>query len=464
MIVTVVDIFGKIVDSIVMLLIIDLLVRFSLCEKQKRKNRFGKILCIACSSTLFLARTMTRSNILIMIITTVVEVVVYCIYILAQKRVNLLKVLSFVFTADILASICGVVSAGLAYLTVNVGESSSFYPFALVVMYLYTILPFMIIYWIERRFHISTLMEHKTMQYAVVTLGMMSTIIVIPMRVKHLQNNVTMMYLLVIALCMFFSWSILWTISQYFSEQEKAKILADNRNLSAKLHRTKEFFPALVQTIQKLQTQGDVEPLKPLIEEMQELCEIEIKERKNEDMEEKLYMSTGVQILDELIAAYGKEAARKDITFDMYIGTSVDKALKEKNVSAIDFVRTVGDLTRNAFRAIERGKKQEGAILLTMGDVDDIFELDVYDNGVPFSTEVLEKLGEKGNTEGGTGYGLADVLNCLEGYQCSFKIEEFDQEDEFTKGISIFWDRKNARMIETDRNLDLSDTCILKKI
>lgn len=464
MLIPIIDMSGEMLDRVLAFLIIDLLAEFTKSEKKSINSKSGKLFCILCSCFFYKVRFWAGKDLTVVIITVVAEVGIYSIYVLAQKRISIWKALSCIFATETLITMCGFVSAGLVYFTVNVDESSTLYPLAKGALYLYLLIPFGIMYMIEKRYHVSALMKHKIMQYAVNILGIMIMVTTLPIRVNSLKSNTALMYLLIIVLCILFSWAVLWTVSRYFSEREKEKILADNKKLSAKLHRTKEFFPALVQTIQKLQSEGEVESLQPLIAEIQELCEVEILERKNEDMDAKQFMSTGILMLDELISGYGKEAAQKNITFDMYAGTPVDIALKERNMSPIDFVRIVGDLSRNAFRAIDRGKQAQGAILLTMGYVDGIFELDIYDNGRPFSVEVLERLGETGNTEGGTGYGLADVLNCLEEYQCSFKIEEYAPEDEFTKGISIFWDKNNARLIESDRELALSDTCILTKV
>lgn len=116
---------------------------------------------------------------------------------------------------------------------------------------------------------------------------------------------------------------------------------------------------------------------------------------------------------------------------------------------------------RNAFRSIEKREDGTGNILLVMGVIGDVLQIDIYDDGVPFPLFILDEFGKRGNTEGGTGNGLTDMLELLEKHQATYQLTEYEREDTFTKGISIIWDGKNGRWIDSYRSSEISPKSIL---
>ena len=72
---------------------------------------------------------------------------------------------------------------------------------------------------------------------------------------------------------------------------------------------------------------------------------------------------------------------------------------------------------------------------------DGFYELSIYDNGEPFPEYVLEHLGERGVTTGGTGHGLSDVFESMHRGKMSFLLNQLlPKESIFTKGICITFD------------------------
>ena len=76
---------------------------------------------------------------------------------------------------------------------------------------------------------------------------------------------------------------------------------------------------------------------------------------------------------------------------------------------------------------------------------DGFYELSVYDNGNLFPEYILNRLGERGVTTGGTGHGLADVFETLHRGKMSFFLNQMlPRESIFTKGICITFDGREG--------------------
>ncbi|OYP32234.1 hypothetical protein CG709_06545, partial [Lachnotalea glycerini] len=195
-----------------------------------------------------------------------------------------------------------------------------------------------------------------------------------------------------------------------------------------------------------------------LISEVRKLCREQIDESENDDMQYKSFPCTGLHILDEQIQLYGKEAATKGINFDVFVNVKMSDALNKHNISNLEFLRLIGNLMRNAFRSVE--KKGTGNILLIMGCVNEALEVEIYDDGVTFPIHILNEFGKRGNTDGGTGHGIAEMLDILNRYNASYKLTEYDGDMGFTKGISIIWNNQNQRWLETFRFNQISENSI----
>ena len=222
--------------------------------------------------------------------------------------------------------------------------------------------------------------------------------------------------------------------------------------MSKRLHKSKELIPALNSALNHLKIDSDSTALDGILEEIHQLCQEQLGESRQWDMQEKSFPSTGIHILDEQIQLYGKEAAEKSINFDVFVGAPLPEIFKERHIKELDFLRLIGDLVRNAFRAIEKSEKAKGNILLVIGCIDDIFQVDIYDDGAPFPLFILNEFGKRGNTQGGTGNGIADMLDFLEQHKATYQLTEYGEGATFSKGISIIWNGKNGRWIDSYRS------------
>lgn len=112
----------------------------------------------------------------------------------------------------------------------------------------------------------------------------------------------------------------------------------------------------------------------------------------------------------------------------------------------------------NAFRAIERKQeRKEESIEIIFGLSDSgFYEIDVYDSGEPFPKFVLEHFGRRGLTTGGTGEGIANMLEILQKYRAGLIIEEFSLEkSDCSKCITLRFGGNFEVTLHTSRDIQL---------
>jgi hypothetical protein len=243
------------------------------------------------------------------------------------------------------------------------------------------------------------------------------------------------------------------------ASQEKAKIEEDNKRLTAQLHKSKEILPAMVSVLAQVTEQNQMEEdeAQELLQEVRDLYGQQLKENSREDMEIKNFYSTGLKLLDRQLLGYLQEAGELNINMDIYIPEPVGAILRKNNIDQLRFQRAVGDMVRNAFRAIERDCRTKGQVLLVIGSrCVDIIEISVMDNGAEFPLQVLEAFGKRGISTGGTGNGLADLMEFAKEVDASVMVEEFAGEaGSFTKRFSLIFDRKQKFYLRTSRKVSV---------
>lgn len=250
---------------------------------------------------------------------------------------------------------------------------------------------------------------------------------------------------------------IITKIDKHFAALERAKIEEENRRLAAQLHKSKEILPAMVSVLaevtEKTGREMDEPDAKELLQEVRDLYGQQLVEDRREELFLKNFCSSGLKLLDQQLLGYLQEAADKNINMDIYIPAPIASVIKRENIDQLDMQRAVGDMVRNAFRAIERKKAGGGTILLIIGCRDvNILEIVVWDNGEEFPLEVLSSFGRRGVSTGGTGNGLADLMKFVREAGASIKIEELDWEtSSFTKGISVIFDHRHSYTLESPR-------------
>ncbi|MCI8327159.1 MAG: hypothetical protein HFI37_05210 [Lachnospiraceae bacterium] len=380
------------------------------------------------------------------------DVTGYCIYAMVLRHRHITDIFAIVTTAQIINQVGALVVTFIIFVLDHVIKDEAYHVHLLLVGYVLRGLLLIVLYVVEKRYQLSKILEKKRAKLIITIVGIVLLLTGLIMRINHENADYVFPYITFTILITGALFGVLWVIDWYFNERERKLLWEDNHRMSQRLHRSKEIMPALNSVLGRLKVDTESEEFQDILEEIHQLCEEQMGEDQRADMLEKEFPSTGIRILDEQIQLYGKEAAEKGIHFDMFAGIPMAEVLKEHQIKELDFLRLIGDLMRNAFRAIERSERKDGNILLIMGCVGEIVQIEIYDNGAPFPLFVLDNFGKRGVTQGGTGNGISDILETLDCYQATFCLTEYEENATYSKGISIVWDRKNGRWIESTRN------------
>lgn len=208
-------------------------------------------------------------------------------------------------------------------------------------------------------------------------------------------------------------------------------------------HRYKEIIPAVSRELRKLAQEmgGEVSSeLSIAIEEVDQLWNMTARQDREERKKAPNLNQTGLPLLDGQLEQEWREADAAGVSFECVAISPVGE-LAER-VELFHLMQLVGDLFRNALRAIQRSGGENGRILLFLGKRREGYEIKMRDTGAPFPKEVLERLGERGLTTGGTGHGMADMLETLARYRASLEIQEEMETTAFTKTVSLLFDNE----------------------
>ena len=299
--------------------------------------------------------------------------------------------------------------------------------------------------------------------YALVILGK------IPFLYTGFQEARILKMVIITIICCTIIFFVISRIEHRNAEMERAKIEENNKNLSSKLHKSQEILPAVVQVLSDVAENNGKEmegqETQELLNEMTTLFGQQLKENSKEDLQLKNFCSTGLKILDQQLKVYQMEAVDRGVNLDIYVQAPINDIIKWDDIDQLKLLRAVGDLVRNAFRITEKNKiidrngcedkkcRANGHILLIIGcRYEGILEIAVVDNGEPFPLFVIEAFGRRGVTMGGTGNGLADLVEFAGETKASIGLEELDgKTNSFTKKISIIFDKQRKNYLKSYR-------------
>lgn len=295
--------------------------------------------------------------------------------------------------------------------------------------------------------------------------GYISYLLVVSLKIPVLYSDIRdalvlkMVFLTIICCTVIFL--IISRIDKHNAEKERAKIEENNKKLSSKLHKSQEILPAMVQVLSNVKENGGTEmeeqEAHKLLEEVSDLYGQQLKENSKEDLQLKNFCSTGLKILDEQLKVYQMEALDRNVNLDIFVQAPINGIIKKDNIDQLKLQRAVGDLVRNAFRVMEREDKKcraKGHILLIIGcQYEGILEIAVVDNGAEFPLHVIQAFGRRGVTTGGTGNGLADLVEFADETKASIRVDEFAWETStFTKKVSIIFDKQRMNYFNSTRS------------
>lgn len=242
--------------------------------------------------------------------------------------------------------------------------------------------------------------------------------------------------------------TILWLLDHYKMEKLQKMYADDNRQMSQKLHRSKEILPMIANYVSTMDGTQDEEMRKKL----EAVCHDYGKELGGAEMSAEFFETTGIDLADLLLRTKIIECGEQDIELNVFVSTQINEDMKRLDISDGEITRLLGDLLRNAINAVS--KLQDKMILLLIArDANDCVLIRVYDSGIPFPPYILEHFGERGYTTWGTGNGLADLMDTVTRVHGSIEINmDMDPGDVFTKEIYICFDGKNTINIVKKEN------------
>ena len=206
--------------------------------------------------------------------------------------------------------------------------------------------------------------------------------------------------------------------------------IADKRNTEKKVqeitsyaHRMREVIPSVGRVLYRLKEVPEyAEISEQIVEELRSIYQTDREETQRKNRSIKTFASTGCIVLDEQLERYLEEACEHKFTLDVIVRAPVNEILTRKWVDRYHLLQLVGDLYRNAYRAILK-RREGGDILFCFGyNREGFYEISIYDNGEKFPEYIIKHLGERGVTTGGTGQGLADIFEVLKRSRASFVL------------------------------------------
>lgn len=283
----------------------------------------------------------------------------------------------------------------------------------------------------------------KIKQKQILSIGVIGTIIILfaeqIIRVSYTTERWGYMYIAIACTYLAALFTVLWLLDHYKMAKLQKMYADDNRQMSQKLHRSKEILPMIANYVSNMDGTQD----ERMREKLKEVCHDYGKELGGIEMSSEFFETTGIDLVDLLLRTKIIECEEQDIELDVFVSTQIAKDMKRLDIGDGEIMRLLGDLLRNGMHAV-RGLKEKVMLLLIARDQSGCVLIQIYDSGVPFPPYILEHFGERGSTTWGTGNGLADMMETLNRVKASIEINmDMKPEDVFTKGIYICFDGKN---------------------
>ena len=284
----------------------------------------------------------------------------------------------------------------------------------------------------------------KIRQKQILSIGVTGTIIALfaeqAVRVAYATERLGYVYIAVACTYLTALFTVLWLLDHYKMAKLQKLYADDNRQMSQKLHRSKEILPMIANYVSNMDGTQD----ERMREKLKEVCHDYGKELGRTEMSSEFFETTGIDLVDLLLRTKIIECEEEDIDLDVFVSAQIAKDMERLDMGDGEVMRLLGDLLRNGMNAV-RGLREKALLLLIARDQDGCVLIKLYDSGIPFPPYILENFGERGNTTWGTGNGLADLMETLNRVNASIEINmDMKPEDVYTKGIYICFDGKNT--------------------
>lgn len=169
----------------------------------------------------------------------------------------------------------------------------------------------------------------------------------------------------------------------------------------------------------------------------------------------KVLPSTNVNAIDHLFSYFAGKLTSEDIAFRLLVSGSV-VYMVEHVIERGKLETLIADHLKDAQIAVNASDGSFRSVMVAIGIVDNCYEFTVFDSGIPFTVDTLERLGIEHVTthadSGGSGIGFMTTFKTMRECGASLIISEQEPSaTDYSKSVTIRFDQKNKYIIKTYR-------------
>ena len=163
---------------------------------------------------------------------------------------------------------------------------------------------------------------------------------------------------------------------------------------------------------------------------------------------------TGILSIDKRLEYMQSQCIKNNIEFELQVIDNIHH-MKNYLIEEKDLEMLLADHIKDAIIAINSSDNDNRSILVRIGKIDGVYSLYIYDSGIEFTKEVLEKLGKEPITthrdNGGTGMGFMNTFDTLNKTKASLIINQIGPPrlDNYTKAVIFKFDNKNEFWVKS---------------
>ena len=171
---------------------------------------------------------------------------------------------------------------------------------------------------------------------------------------------------------------------------------------------------------------------------------------------------TGIFGIDNILEYMSNEAIKHNIKFNLKIHENIQYMI-ENIIDQSKLETLLGDHIKDAIIAINSSENTYKELLVEIGEIENCYQVCIYDTGIEFEISTLLNLGLKAITThkltGGSGIGFMTTFETLKATKASLIIEErhpIDDKD-YTKAVRIKFDGKHEYKICSYRSKEIQN-------
>ena len=171
---------------------------------------------------------------------------------------------------------------------------------------------------------------------------------------------------------------------------------------------------------------------------------------------------TGIFGIDNILEYMSNEAIKNNIKFNLKIYEDIQYMI-ENIIDQSKLETLLGDHIKDAIIAINSSENTYKELLVEIGEIENCYQVCIYDTGIEFEIDTLLNLGLKAITThkltGGSGIGFMTTFETLKATKASLIIEErhpIDDKD-YTKAVRIKFDGKHEYRICSYRSKEIQN-------